>query len=142
MAQLYCGSEAGRSPSCCPTTAYRSNTQPTSETAGLQGFLGPEEKLSGHGMATSGPVPWLHESGTPVGCKHSAHAAMIALRSCHGRNVLVMDGEYRHPVCEAPIRVFSRRPRICTLRRLAPCWATFYVTSVDLMLAVELIAVA
>ncbi len=41
---------------------------------------------------------------------------MIALRSCHGRNVLAVDGEYRHPACEAPIRVFSHRLSICTLR--------------------------
>ena len=43
--------------------AYRSNTQPTSETAGLQGFPGPEEMLSGHEIW--GPVSWPHESGTP-----------------------------------------------------------------------------
>ncbi len=45
---------------------YRSNTQPTSETAGLHGFPGLEEKLSGHEMPGWGPVSWPYESGTPV----------------------------------------------------------------------------
>ena len=60
-------------------------------------------------------LTWCHKTlARYFECKYSAHAAMIALGSCHGRNVLVIAGKCRHPSCQPPIRVFCDRMSFAT----------------------------